>query len=428
MFKSSLIQNRRPINIIKRLPLRSLFPKSVIVNVRPLLHLPLDSDASYEDSESEDSVITDDEEIVDNIKLQIKASGLYDWLRDFAQHCETEVNTLVSRLASFIFWFIQKYKISSSPTLFYICLHSFLLEHTECLSSYCEHLTEMLFKASTVKNYIENILTSCRWFSKFRPNCKTTFVVPSGYFNIKYTYTCIVLIICMIADLEHMIYNVKVIRRIYTKKRRADFKYTTKEDFVAQKRWPPGGFAEIIAAVDAAVSATDLNSLNRDIDKKGYNNFVGTTTSSLYCGPQGRVAAIDSLCNDQVDELIAEGLTLSNILKTGSRYGYQPVIADMRSRNLLSILKNKVRPAQLNETGATRFFITQDGGNLDVGRSITRFFKRATGLHLTTTQFRSMMETMSAEHEEVNILFIYNLYFLTLYFYSLARHDNAGAA
>jgi hypothetical protein len=102
-------------------------------------------------------------------------------LVDFVKNCTTDVNTLVSRLASFILWFMQTYKINSCPNLFHVCLHSFLREHTECLTKFCDHLSDdLIFKPSTVKNYVENILTACRWFSKFRDNCKTDYTVLPG--------------------------------------------------------------------------------------------------------------------------------------------------------------------------------------------------------------------------------------------------------
>jgi hypothetical protein len=115
---------------------------------------------------------------------------------------------------------------------------------------------------------------------------------------------------------------------------------------------------------------------------------------------------LNSLNINQVNELLAEGFVLSSILKTGAKFGYQPVIATARSRYLMGIFKEKLRPLTIGEAGKAQFFITQDGSSFDVGRSVTRFFKKNMGLHLTTTTFRSMMETLSADHEQV---FIYTL-------------------
>jgi len=194
-------------------------------------------------------------------------------------------------------------------------------------------------------------------------------------------------------------YTVKIIRRIYGKKRRAAYVHTAQEDFIRLKRWPAGGFADVILSVDTAIQGIDYN-LRRDCTKKQYNNFLDVCTASLYCGPQGRVAAINSLTTMQVNELVVEGFVLSNILKTGSKYGYQPVIVTERSVRLLTFFRDNLRPNVNKETTA-RFFVTQEGSNFDVGRSLTRFFKSNMGLHLTTTTFRSMMETMADEFEQV---------------------------
>ena len=195
---------KKPGITIKRPPLRTI--KIIDLISKTVLENPLDiariseslksrpstekskstaaSDESYEYSDSDTSVISDTEEFFTFVKSQIKSCGLYEWLNEFCLNKKEDVGTLVTRLTKFICWFIQKYPadLSSdfSDDLFYSSLHKFLLLHTECLSEYCKHLTESLLKASTVRNTIENILSSCRWFATFRPGCKSSFVVSSG--------------------------------------------------------------------------------------------------------------------------------------------------------------------------------------------------------------------------------------------------------
>ena len=100
--------------------------------------------------------------------------------------------------------------------------------------------------------------------------------------------------------MEQLNYVVEIIRKVYGKRLRTAYVYTSTEDKVAARQWPAGGFADIRKAVQSCISSLNVSTLHNNLKRKDYNNFMGILCSSVYCCPQGRVAAVESLTLGQV--------------------------------------------------------------------------------------------------------------------------------
>jgi hypothetical protein len=142
----------------------------------------------------------------------------------------------------------------------------------------------------------------------------------------------------------------------------------------------------------------------KTLDSCGYREFMQLLYSSLYTTVvQGRPLAVSTLSLRDGNELLIEGVTLSNQFKTREKFGYQPVIANNSSITLLRAYITHLRPQVCAEGREFEFnddssplFVKYDGTPLtDLGREVTHFFKSQLGVHVTTNTIRSLVETAS---------------------------------
>jgi hypothetical protein len=122
--------------------------------------------------------------------------------------------------------------------------------------------------------------------------------------------------------------------------------------------------------------------------------------------PQGRVSGIASIKYEQFEEMRLQGHATTSEFKTHKKYGLQSVIVIKKILDLMTAYVELLRPrALLNavEKGMTRSFqkghhnflwLTWSGErDQRIGRHVTEFFKANLGLHVTTTNIRSLVET-----------------------------------
>ena len=130
-----------------------------------------ESDSDYIQYSSDESVIDDDERS-STFKNQLIQGGLSLFLKsdmggnrskDFSQ-------TLVMRVVDFLCWFVvflgSNLLLCDSDCMKLLFL--FIMQHSKSIFQYCNHLKTLQLKPSTIKNYIEDIWLTCKWFSMFR--------------------------------------------------------------------------------------------------------------------------------------------------------------------------------------------------------------------------------------------------------------------
>ena len=151
------------------------------------------------------------------------------------------------------------------------------------------------------------------------------------------------------------------------------------------------------------------------VDEPTYRKLMATIFSSLYVlVPQGRVEAFTTLPLDEVVSLLVEEVpetatltpyvVLSGTFKTRSRYGFQPVSfpAEMR-QVLLFYLDMRSR----KNTTARVFFVDYHGvgyTSTAVGHLVTQFYRTALGIHISTTNIRSLAEIMAKKAHDAGVI------------------------
>jgi hypothetical protein len=144
-----------------------------------------ESDSDYIQYSSDESVV-DGDELSSKFKNELIQGGLPLFLKsdmggnrskDFSQ-------TLVMRVVDFLSWFV----ISLGSTLL-LCdsncmklLFLFIIQHSKSIFQYCDHLKTLQLKPSTIKNYIEDIWLTCKWFTMFRDCRQDDLKVAPGQF------------------------------------------------------------------------------------------------------------------------------------------------------------------------------------------------------------------------------------------------------
>ena len=298
---------------------------------------------------------------------------------------ESATSTMLSRVANFLSW-LDKHVESSPNTDVYFLVNALLTTHFKLLPKYLVHLTSVfVFKAATVSNYIDDIMSFANWFVVFRVTQLTQY--PTN-FN----------------DVHALSLVAKAMRKVYYKKRKAEFHRSanTIEDLIEMQKWPVNGIADLYqACVDELPWLDRVLAEGTVKNKKTYNRFMQLLCSSAYSSSaQGRVHAIDGLTIRSLPSMLREQAVLSAAFKTNTSFGLQPVTISDLFRHLLHIYMVHFRPQQFGQDPDDYLFISQKNKPVSVGTLVIRFFKRTLGLHITTTRIRSMVETESEQLRE----------------------------
>jgi hypothetical protein len=242
-----------------------------------------------------------------------------------------------------------------------------------------------MFKAATVSNYIEDILFFVNWFVVFRVSELEA-----------YPLSC--------STLHSISVVVKAMRKVYYKKRKADFNREANsiEDLIAALKWPANGIADLY---DACVK--QLPWLERVINEEStgskltYDNFMELLCASAYSSSvQGRVHAIDGLKCQSLGTMLTSDAVMSSSFKTSRSFGLQPVTVSPLFRHLLNIYVTHFRPKHFGLAPGDSLFVSLNNKAIRVGTMVIRFFRRTLGLHITTTRVRAIVETSSEQLRE----------------------------
>ena len=180
----------------------------------------------------------------------------------------------------------------------------------------------------------------------------------------------------------------------------------TMEAVVAARNLPSGTVDEMWSTLQGAVTKK-LPTLAPipplQVASQFYNWVLGLCCASLYVfAPQGRIHAISTILLRQFEDMKRDGHTLSSSFKTSQRYGYQPIIASPESLQAMEYYINYIRPAAVMQSGkdSPQLFISFAGipfQEAELGRHLTTFFEKETGLHVTSNTVRKLVETTAYE-------------------------------
>ncbi len=179
----------------------------------------------------------------------------------------------------------------------------------------------------------------------------------------------------------------------------------SRKHLVEERKLPEGDVLTQMLTLQTAVMdrmrwARGCASSNCVIDNGIYLSFVGLLGAALYVfSPQGRISGIKDMKMSQVDSLFQDGWAESTTFKTSGTYGYQPVTVGVVSMELLRIYVDFVRPVaastQVEKPTDFLFIKWKDNDVINLGRSITSFFKIHTELNMTTSTLRALVETFA---------------------------------
>ena len=135
-----------------------------------------------------------------------------------------------------------------------------------------------------------------------------------------------------------------------------------------------------------------------------HNRVLECIFATFYCfAPQGRSMAIECMPVVDLPRLLRKRLTLSPLLKTRSKYGYQPIVLPGEGISVVRYFVLQLRAYAANksiEHSSTRahhpVWLKYTGeAAADVSHFVTHFFEVHMGTHTTPTNIRSLVETTS---------------------------------
>jgi hypothetical protein len=243
------------------------------------------------------------------------------------------------------------------------------------LQAYTKHLAEdRQCKPSTIKNYILFIDKCTRWYVLFCPHAK----------GMK------------LSALTRMKDVSGVLLRALARKEKVARAAVSLAALVRDRRMPAGGLPELQSRVDAQIQWAENLSMKR-VNKDEYEAFMELMYAALYVySVQGRQSGVMDMKYKQAAELLARGYSNSSKFKTAAKWKYQPVTLSATTYLLLQAYVTRVRPQVWHEqpSGDDPLWLTYDGNaERKLGLRVTRFFRKAAGLHITTTAIRSLVET-----------------------------------
>jgi len=249
------------------------------------------------------------------------------------------------------------------------------------LNFYSQHL-ELLVLPGTVKNHLHQFYHIAQWYALYSHEDKLPIGSLTGMDHVKKA-------LC------------KALRK-KDKKRHSRLK--SMEKAVRDKRLPPGGLPQLIAAVETkrewALSMTSEN-----VNKVIYKTWLGLLYTVLYVTMvQGRVSGIEDMKYKQGRELMERGYANSGSFKTAGVYKLQAVSLSEFGLALMIHYLKTIRPCVHPGPSLPddALFLNWKGeAETNIGRLVTACCYWLCGLNTNTTYLRALVATtMHALHSE----------------------------
>jgi hypothetical protein len=324
---------------------------------------------------------------------KLKAMGLVDHLlsKMGGGIGDTEASTAVKRFAAFLHWMHENSGDVKNdlPDVLDEIIEQTITDDFADLASYVTHLEKIKeFSASTMINHINDIVKGAKWFVLFKSGRRLTQ-----------------------NDLQGLLYVSSNLKKNLNKDMRGTRGEVTMKQEVYLRHQPAGGLAELQEGFPRQLDKLKalLDAAPRIIGKSEYTWFCGMMYTSLYVfAPQGRIGGVKDIKVQQFKDFRLEGHAETTKFKTNKKWGYQFVIVGSVSFDLVKKYHDIFRPLAVSNFIASKeyptltdgMWLSWDGTPDNVGVRITQWIKGAFGLHMTSNNLRSLVETTTAQLEK----------------------------
>jgi hypothetical protein len=301
---------------------------------------------------------------------------------------------LIKRVTNYLTWthneiFKQSLDLKTDNIFDFLILVA--SKHYNLLSKYGHYLETIRgFTAGTILQHFYSIVEVVKWAAYFQQDHADQI------------------------DLKRFEYLLKAVTKAYNKKLNSTKTLKDMEVIVSHRRMPAGGLKSLMQCTFNDINvANEIMDNVHAINKDSFQTFMSILFSLMYVGaPQGRVGGLASLNYKHRDGLITKGYTLAKEFKTRAKYGYQPVLLPPECLPLFLGYVNQIYPIvmkmnnPMQETNRNDpLWINWNGEReMEIGREITKYFKRKMELHITTTSIRSLVGTQSNDLMESGLI------------------------
>jgi hypothetical protein len=253
--------------------------------------------------------------------------------------------------------------------------------HYELLPDYSTYLeTVKGYQGGTIVNILYNIVSVVKWLAYFKP-LKNQDGSPIHIKTKSFEFV------------------VKAVAKHNRRKRKENMNTYDMEEAVANRRIPVDGLSMLIKCVADDLSIFEDTLKDFEVpNKAAYDEYTSLMYSAMYVlSAQGRVGGMQSLQMKHADGLLEHGFVMSKNFKTKGSWMFQPITISRQSGDMVSHYVKKLRP-QICKVASPNdpLWINWHGNaETEIGKIVTRYFKKRLGLHITTTTIRSLVETQS---------------------------------
>lgn len=169
---------------------------------------------------------------------------------------------------------------------------------------------------------------------------------------------------------------------------------------VKLRKMPAGGLTEVQTLLLARFHEIKALRKQQLTTEDIHYEVIGISVAALYVyAPQGRIKSIASITLEETIALFNDQSCLKSDFKTGSKYGYQPVLAVPVCLEIIRFYLDNIRPIaeamhpSLVDNQSPLFASRRTGGLVGLGRQLKRAFERICGLTMTSNSLRTLMTT-----------------------------------
>ena len=386
-----------------------------------------DLEAYDEESDGKDDGESDEDEANEDaigrnqIKKNLREDGLEvycDVLLNVKEAADcSKTQTLMSRLAAFLQWTHEHIKGTALDPETALQWFAVFIGggSSRTLQQYCKYLlNDKMFTPGTIVNTLADLSTAAEWLCLFSPYVK--------YFGEKQTeiaaFNLVSVLNFSLPFCDFSLFKIlKVTKKGYNAKKKERSNSQPKiQEGIRDRRIPEGGLQELQATFLEELTGFLARWRESAPLKTRVKECIGLLIAGCYVlAPQGRISGFASMKMDNVPAL-QKGHSLAKDFKTKGTYGYQPVIFPEEVQSIFKIYIEDLRPAVVGGgrvCGTDPLWINGKGlavAKSDLSRSLTRFYEKSIGLHISPTMCRALVETHVAQKFENGTIIEYLYY------------------
>lgn len=328
-------------------------------------------------------------------RQQLKDAGMVAYFESVigGSRSSKAIRALENHVLEFLFW-MHSHVYEQTLDLITTDIVSWFIDvvqhHYDSLSDYSMYLeTVKDYQSGSIVNILCDIIAVAKWISHFKPLKD----VNGNSIEIK------------MGPFEFVL---KAIAKHSKRKRSSAAKLYDFEAAVEARRFPREGLKTLIQCVVDDIQVHEETAISSNFfNKTMYEDYVSLMYSALYVlSAQGRVGGMQSLQMKHADALLQNGYVLAKDFKTNSKWTYQPVTISLQSGKLVRryITEYRQKISAIESPNDPLWVDWKGNPETDIGRLVTRYFRKKLDLHITTTAIRSLVETQAQDLFEQGII------------------------